>query len=495
MLNDELPDGLRPAADRRGADRRAGRGPRRRLAGRAAWRASASRPATSSASCAASPGCGSTTRRARSRRWTRSPRWLRRAPPRVRPGHDRPRRLPARERDVHRRPPERDLRLGAGDDRRSAGRHRLPARHLRRARRPREHRRLADHGHAHHARLPDPRRARRALRGALRALDDRRAPGTRRSRCGSRRSSSRAPTSAGWPAPPTIRSSIASRTACPRSPSARGAPLSDLSRTRVHWTHVGLQFSRRSSGSLARTPARMVGDFRTRARLLISQGTGQVAVRRAADRLEATAARSGYRRRRQLDHPPDAEALVAAATVARPRRRRGCAAPAVPALRGQRLRLRAGDRPRRARRGGHHQRGVRTPAAGAHPLPGERHPLRGLAVARRPQRCARPPASAAFGARWPRSRRPARRRSCTPTSASTTCARRWRRCPTDQRQVMVLRLIAGLTPGEVAERLGRSVDAVHALQHRARRRLREELTQAGWAPTAMAAWLSGPRRA
>ena len=30
--------------------------------------------------------------------------------------------------------------------------------------------------------------------------------------------------------------------------------------------------------------------------------------------LEATAARSGYRRRRQLDHPPDAEALVAAAT-------------------------------------------------------------------------------------------------------------------------------------------------------------------------------------
>ena len=59
--------------------------------------------------------------------------------------------------------------------------------------------------------------------------------------------------------------------------------------------------------------------------------------------------------------------------------------------------------------------------------------------------------------------------------------------PFDQRQVMVLRLVAGLTPGEVAERIGRSVDAVHALQHRARRRLREELTQAGWAPTSQAA--------
>ena len=59
--------------------------------------------------------------------------------------------------------------------------------------------------------------------------------------------------------------------------------------------------------------------------------------------------------------------------------------------------------------------------------------------------------------------------------------------PADQRQVMVLRLIAGLTPAEVAERIGRSIDAVHALQHRARRKLREELTQAGWAPTANAA--------
>ena len=95
-------------------------------------------------------------------------RWLGRAPPGVRPGHDRARRLPARERDVHRRAPERDLRLGAGHDRRPAGRHRLPARHLGAARRPRQHGRVADHGHAQ-ARLPHPRGARRPLRGPLRA--------------------------------------------------------------------------------------------------------------------------------------------------------------------------------------------------------------------------------------------------------------------------------------------------------------------------------------
>src|SRR3954467_10417488 len=71
---------------------------------------------------------------------------------------------------------------------------------------------------------------------------------------------------------------------------------------------------RASSGRLAPLGTE-VGGLRTRARLLISQGMRQVAVRRAADRLEATAARSGYRRRRQLDHPRDAEPLVAAAAA------------------------------------------------------------------------------------------------------------------------------------------------------------------------------------
>ena len=47
--------------------------------------------------------------------------------------------------------------------------------------------------------------------------------------------------------------------------------------------------------------------------------------------------------------------------------------------------------------------------------------------------------------------------------------------PEEQRDVLVLRFLVGLTPGEVAERIGRSEDAVHGLQHRGRRRLRTEM--------------------
>jgi RNA polymerase sigma-70 factor, ECF subfamily len=56
--------------------------------------------------------------------------------------------------------------------------------------------------------------------------------------------------------------------------------------------------------------------------------------------------------------------------------------------------------------------------------------------------------------------------------------------PTEQREVIVLRFIAGLSPGEIAERLGRSEDAIHGLQHRARRTLRRELSRLGSAPAA-----------
>jgi RNA polymerase sigma-70 factor (ECF subfamily) len=59
--------------------------------------------------------------------------------------------------------------------------------------------------------------------------------------------------------------------------------------------------------------------------------------------------------------------------------------------------------------------------------------------------------------------------------------------PPEQRDVIVMRFIYGLTPGEVAERLGRSEDAIHGLQHRGRRKLRAELTRLQSAPAALQA--------
>jgi RNA polymerase sigma-70 factor (ECF subfamily) len=57
--------------------------------------------------------------------------------------------------------------------------------------------------------------------------------------------------------------------------------------------------------------------------------------------------------------------------------------------------------------------------------------------------------------------------------------------PVEQRDVIVMRFIYGLSPGEIAERIGRSEDAVHGLQHRGRRKLRAELTRLESAPAAM----------
>jgi RNA polymerase sigma-70 factor (ECF subfamily) len=47
--------------------------------------------------------------------------------------------------------------------------------------------------------------------------------------------------------------------------------------------------------------------------------------------------------------------------------------------------------------------------------------------------------------------------------------------PPEQRDVIMMRFLIGLSPREIAERLGRSEDAVHGLQHRGRRRLRIEM--------------------
>jgi RNA polymerase sigma-70 factor, ECF subfamily len=47
--------------------------------------------------------------------------------------------------------------------------------------------------------------------------------------------------------------------------------------------------------------------------------------------------------------------------------------------------------------------------------------------------------------------------------------------PDEQREVVVLRHIVGLTPAEIASRMGRSESSIHGLHHRGRRTLQREL--------------------
>jgi RNA polymerase sigma-70 factor, ECF subfamily len=47
--------------------------------------------------------------------------------------------------------------------------------------------------------------------------------------------------------------------------------------------------------------------------------------------------------------------------------------------------------------------------------------------------------------------------------------------PVEQRDVVVLRHVVGLTPGEIADRLGRTESSIHGLHHRGRRALKQEL--------------------
>jgi RNA polymerase sigma-70 factor, ECF subfamily len=56
------------------------------------------------------------------------------------------------------------------------------------------------------------------------------------------------------------------------------------------------------------------------------------------------------------------------------------------------------------------------------------------------------------------------------------------RLPHDQREVLVLRHIAGLSPGEIAERLGKTEASIHGLHHRGRGALRAALRELEAAP-------------
>jgi RNA polymerase sigma-70 factor, ECF subfamily len=53
----------------------------------------------------------------------------------------------------------------------------------------------------------------------------------------------------------------------------------------------------------------------------------------------------------------------------------------------------------------------------------------------------------------------------------------------DQRDVVVLRHLVGLSPGEIADRMGRTESSIHGLHHRARLALRRELIRLECAPT------------
>jgi RNA polymerase sigma-70 factor (ECF subfamily) len=56
------------------------------------------------------------------------------------------------------------------------------------------------------------------------------------------------------------------------------------------------------------------------------------------------------------------------------------------------------------------------------------------------------------------------------------------RLPADQREVLVLRHVAGLSPGEIADRLGKTEASIHGLHHRGRGALRAALRELDAAP-------------
>ena len=49
--------------------------------------------------------------------------------------------------------------------------------------------------------------------------------------------------------------------------------------------------------------------------------------------------------------------------------------------------------------------------------------------------------------------------------------------------MVVLRHLVGLSPGEIADRMGRTESSIHGLHHRARLALRRELIRMECAPT------------
>lgn len=59
--------------------------------------------------------------------------------------------------------------------------------------------------------------------------------------------------------------------------------------------------------------------------------------------------------------------------------------------------------------------------------------------------------------------------------------------PKEQRDVVMLRHLVGLTPGEIAARMGRTESSIHGLHHRGRLALQRQLSDMDCAPAARAA--------
>ena len=58
--------------------------------------------------------------------------------------------------------------------------------------------------------------------------------------------------------------------------------------------------------------------------------------------------------------------------------------------------------------------------------------------------------------------------------------------PDEQRKVVFLRHVVGLTPGEIADQMGRSESSIHGLHHRGRRALQRELQRLESTPSTSA---------
>ena len=138
-------------------------------------------------------------------------------------------------------------------------------------------------------------------------------------------------------------------------------------------------------------------------------------------------------------------------------------------LRGRRARLRAEHRPRPPRGAGHHPGRVHEADHGDRQVRGARGPVRPLDHARRAQRHPRPPPGPVrqIPVEEVRVQRP---RSTTSRASIADAALKeaLAALPEEQRTVLVMRHIAGLSPEEIAERLGKTESSIHGLHHRGR---------------------------